>query len=354
MTPSDTLASRYEYEGQIAVPMVVLALMSQQSTHFLMLSYLALAKEAQLKRLSSADKLSSEIGVSAVYVKRAIRLLCKLGLIRVFGKAEEQVVEIMYSIPDKALNALKGLAQGTVKVDAKSEKIVHKKSGRTLDLTNMHLSPERKPFSTENEILLGESRSPERKFLQGESTAKAVTPAVVQGSLFAGDRKSEGESGAGNFPADIVIDSIQLDSTTTNTRSTGKRKGRPTFIWTVGQEPDVDEVWTFWRDTLYPKRKTPNADDFSRIRCRLRDGATVEEMKSVVLHAKNDAWLNGTDPKNKRGKRYDSVEVLFNSHAKFEKYRDDAESSKTAVQRDARGLDKRLRHSDKPFESEVF
>jgi len=316
-----------------------------------MLVYLQFISASRLRiNFKAVHYAMEQLDMSEWYVLRATRILRKLGVIRLFERDGVKVIEIVNAFHEKTVNALKGLNNGSIVIDPKSEEIVHKKSGRTLDLSGW--TPARE-LSADNRVVSRQPSCPQTTVVPSQLGTKSVSADSEQASLFSGDRKDEAKTCAGGLSdIDILSSNRSIGNNTssigTNTKISDKPNhgGRPSFQWVEGEDPEMDEVWKFWRDTLYPKRKAPNSNDWSRIRCRLRDGASVEEMKQVILHAKNDPWLNGTDPNNRRGKRYDSIEVLFNSHSKFEKYLADAETSKTAIQRDVRGIDLRARPSN--------
>jgi hypothetical protein len=349
----ESFDARFELGGPVAVPSIIGSLLRLKGTQFLFNIYWSLLVAATFRVAGSPiEHVMSEAGVSEWYLRRGLRILTKLGLIRVDEKEGAGVIEIVESLHEKTVKALQGIRGGTVEIDVKLETIAHTKSGRTLNLASVR--PETSAdysqwtLSPVNSVVPRQLDCPQTTVVPRQLGPKPVTVDPRQTSFLVGDRIDDAKSCAGTLSD---IDIVSTDSIGTNTKLPDKvkgRMGRPGFVWVDGEEPALDEVWKFWRDTLYPKRKAPNSSDWSRLRCRLRDGASVEEMKSVILHAKNDSWLNGTDPQNKKGKRYDHIENLFNSHSKFEKYLADAESSKTAIHRDARGIDMRLRATDEP------
>lgn len=130
---------------------------------------------------------------------------------------------------------------------------------------------------------------------------------------------------------------------------TGKKRNVRTFR--PEEEPVVFEIWQYWRDTLYPtsRAKRPGNTDAARIRQRLEDGFSPEDMRAVIDWAKNDPWMSGKDPKANR--RYDLIINLFRSQDKTSQYLLLAETTRPV---DALGKDKSMAPSDRPFESHEF
>lgn len=92
------------------------------------------------------------------------------------------------------------------------------------------------------------------------------------------------------------------------------------------EQPVVDpvrQVFTHWQTEH--NHQTAKLDDKrrSRIKARLAQGFTVDELCKAISGAKFDIWLMGKNPSNKR---YDGIETLLRDAAQVEKLRDLADN----------------------------
>jgi hypothetical protein len=79
----------------------------------------------------------------------------------------------------------------------------------------------------------------------------------------------------------------------------------------------VREVFEHWRAKLGSPKKKLTGDRDRRIRARLREGFTVEQLKTAVDGVLLDDWLMGRDPKT-NGKNWTGVDTIFKSGSKVE------------------------------------
>ncbi len=95
----------------------------------------------------------------------------------------------------------------------------------------------------------------------------------------------------------------------------GKKRARD-----PAKDPDVIRVFAFWqKDTGHEKAKL-DAKRAKRIRARLDDGFTPDELEAAIRNRRNDAWLMGEDPKSTRS--YDELDTLLRDVPQVERLRD--------------------------------
>lgn len=100
---------------------------------------------------------------------------------------------------------------------------------------------------------------------------------------------------------------------------------------------EIEAVFQHWQTVTRRFRAHLTAGRRSTIRARLRDGFSVPQLCAVSSWAASDPWMTG---ENDRSERYDTVETLFRSQEKVEKYlekagwRDGAPRTQSAVVED--------------------
>lgn len=89
-------------------------------------------------------------------------------------------------------------------------------------------------------------------------------------------------------------------------------------VTTISSEEDpVKEIFGFWQVELghQDKRYTPGRKE--KIKARLSDGFTVEQLKNVIRYVKTNSFLRGQNPRNKA---YDDFENIFRKTERVEAY----------------------------------
>ena len=81
------------------------------------------------------------------------------------------------------------------------------------------------------------------------------------------------------------------------------------------------EVFDFWVADTGKKRALFDGKRESRIKARLREGFTVEELKAAIRNRKNDPFLMGKS-RGSDGKVYDEIDTLLRGAAQVERLRD--------------------------------
>jgi uncharacterized phage protein (TIGR02220 family) len=85
------------------------------------------------------------------------------------------------------------------------------------------------------------------------------------------------------------------------------------------QRQEEDEVFAYWQRVLGHPRAKLGKPDRKRIRARLEEGHSLEDLKRVVDGCAASDWHMGRDPKN-LGKRFDSLELLFRDAGKVAEF----------------------------------
>ncbi|MDL4071730.1 replication protein [Klebsiella quasipneumoniae] len=97
---------------------------------------------------------------------------------------------------------------------------------------------------------------------------------------------------------------------------------KPPVEETLQEQPKVDPVrlvFTHWQQEHdHPSAKLDDKRR-KRIKARLAEGFTVDELCRAITGAKGDPWLMGKNPSRKR---YDGIETLLRDAAQVEKLRD--------------------------------
>jgi len=75
-------------------------------------------------------------------------------------------------------------------------------------------------------------------------------------------------------------------------------------------KPDqATEIFLYWRDVMKKPSAKPTAKRIKAVKDRLKDGYTVDELKSAIYGCSITPHNNGTDPKG-NGQRYDDLELI--------------------------------------------
>jgi hypothetical protein len=82
--------------------------------------------------------------------------------------------------------------------------------------------------------------------------------------------------------------------------------------------PDVHEVFDFWKRDTGKTKAVLDAKRAARIASRIREGATVDELKQAIRNRRNDQFLMGSGT-NSSGVVYDGIETLLRDRAQFER-----------------------------------
>lgn len=78
----------------------------------------------------------------------------------------------------------------------------------------------------------------------------------------------------------------------------------------------IRQVFDFWREAMAHPNSVLDSKRIARIRARLREGFTVEQLCQAISNAKLDDWLMG---KNDRNRVYDGLETLLREAAQVER-----------------------------------
>lgn len=99
----------------------------------------------------------------------------------------------------------------------------------------------------------------------------------------------------------------------------------------VQEREDIKRVFALWqREMNHPKARL-DAKRTGRIRARLREGFTPDELEAAIRGAKLSTWHMGENPD---GKVFDGIETILRDAAQVEKFRDlHAERGRPRVQR---------------------
>lgn len=90
----------------------------------------------------------------------------------------------------------------------------------------------------------------------------------------------------------------------------------------------VREVFEFWRENTGKTHAKLDRKREVRIRARLSEKFTVEDLKQAIANRIHDPWLMGKDPKSTR--IYDGLETLLRDAAQVERLRDIGKSNGSA------------------------
>ncbi|MGE0971153.1 replication protein [Klebsiella sp. WOUb02] len=138
-------------------------------------------------------------------------------------------------------------------------------------------------------------------------------------------KKSLPESGNAHYPNQVnTKDNITKDKKDNITPivPTGDECEKPPGDDVIQEEPRTDPVrlvFTHWQTEHH--HPTAKLDDKrrKRIKARLAEGFTADELCRAISGAKGDPWLMGKNPSRKR---YDGIETLLRDAAQVEKLRD--------------------------------
>lgn len=80
----------------------------------------------------------------------------------------------------------------------------------------------------------------------------------------------------------------------------------------------VMEVFVHWKLVTGRSRSVLDKKRADKIAARLKEGYTVEELKSAIEGCKQSPYHNGSDPRNESGTIYDAIDLIFRSAEKTE------------------------------------
>ena len=92
----------------------------------------------------------------------------------------------------------------------------------------------------------------------------------------------------------------------------------------------VRDVYSYWvaRMKKNPKTTKLTADRRAKVSARLREGATVAEIKTAIDGVAESEWHSGA---NESGRRYQDLTLICQSRSKLEQFRDMADSRSNVV-----------------------
>lgn len=349
--------------GDLEVPREIMSFLRFPELHYLAHLYLMLfAWGGTVTRC--IEKLSEMMGVSEGKVRGGIKVLQRFGLVSVRAGNPPKII-VHAKLPNRVKLTLDGVFSGSIVVLPKTLLITNLE-GVEIDLTDAvyhkaddclgddFLDSDVTNLDADSEGPYKETRAP----ACSDSAINCSTNSSTNSSTNVLPRKlptKTSMSGTRSGPDDEGFQK-SIEVTTEDQQEPPQvdpncdERKLPASAY---RAPEVLEVWTYWRDTLYPNRRKitpPGVRDLRRISARLREGRTVDELKQIVDWAARDPWMSGRDPKT-NGRRYDLVVNLFRSQDKVEQFLTRAESERRV---DATGKDMSLAPSDRPFESFTF
>jgi len=157
----------------------------------------------------------------------------------------------------------------------------------------------------------GEARGPrgERRGLEGEGWGPEGEGCGVEASRNEGGSAARLERTAGpDAPAD------RLQSGSSSVEQAGRRARG---VAAVQRKSDVQAVFDYWKDrTRHPDAKLTSEREM-KIRGRLEEGYTVEQLQEAVEGCRGSPFHQGD---NERGHRYDDITLICRSGSKVEQF----------------------------------
>lgn len=100
-----------------------------------------------------------------------------------------------------------------------------------------------------------------------------------------------------------------------------------------GLDP-VTEIFNYWLDVMNKKSNTAlSPKRLSAIKKRLKDGYTVEDIKTAILNCSNTDHNMGKGP-NSNGNKYNDIELICRNPENLERFRDNPGNGRTAQDND--------------------
>ena len=116
-----------------------------------------------------------------------------------------------------------------------------------------------------------------------------------------------------------LADNKNKNKNKTNNKSVNDLK----HIQTTSQAPNAEyQIFEYWRDTMNKGATTkPTAGRISKIKARLKDGYTVDQIKSAIDGCKSSDHNMGRSPKsNPEGRIYDCLTLICRNSEKLEMF----------------------------------
>lgn len=274
------------------------------------------------------EVLAQATGLSESTVKRGIRVLLRLGLIKVRNRGAQRQVAVPSQLDPQTFEIVKAVAIGEVEIEPRKTSVVHRVCKQAVD-------PERSP-GRPFEGAKGLQGDPSSKQTDGEKSELSLFDTKVSSGSFGVTPETEGNSYGvcSCFVFRVTTVQSTINSGINSTINSGI-KGRKALEIT----PEMTEAFEYWRAKCkYPRTKL-EGKVASAFRSRLSEGFSVAELKQVADFGATDPWLAGKHPQSTR--RYNGWETLYYSKDKVVKYLSAAQDRATspAVLRDTRAVE---------------
>ena len=109
------------------------------------------------------------------------------------------------------------------------------------------------------------------------------------------------------------------DNQTYNITKNITKNGNKTYSSSATPDPDDPalEIFRYWVQVMSKRSPKPTKGRLAKIRSRLKDGYTIDQIKTAIDGCKNSSYHMG---KNDSGKRYDCLTLICRSAEKLEQF----------------------------------